>query len=383
MGGTVSSRQLANNSLNSVISFIRFARANGLNVGLGEAKDTLRASESGVMSDPELFKHTLKSICCGTYNDIDLFEEIYGMYWFGEGDGKHSVRIKNENRQKKSSQSSLILEGNKMDRSKSGDETSAKNMSGADYMEKLRKTDFSNFDNVDEDHFDSLAEELWRQMSLRMKRRMKAGTKSGRIDFGRTIRRSISKGGWPTELVNRQRKLTKKRLVVLLDVSGSMDKYSFYLLKFIFALKQYFETIEAFVFSTELNHITPHLKNNNIEKAQSLISEQVTSWSSGTRIGGCLEEFNTSYAKSVLSRSAIVIILSDGLDTGDPEILEKAIRDIKLKTKQLIWLNPLKGMEGYEPIQRGMSSALPLVDEFQSAHNLDSLLDLENYLSYV
>ncbi len=383
MSSVTSTRQLGNNSLNSVVSFMRFARASGLEVGLGETNDTLKAFESGLMYDSKFFRHTLKSICCGTYNDIELFDEIYAMYWYDEGGGKLIAKIKNEYQPKESSQGSLILTGNNRQQRESGEETDAKNMSGADYMEKIRKTDFCKLDDIDEEQFDILAQELWRQMSYRMKRRMKIGNKTGKIDFSRTIRRSISKGGWPAELVIRQRKLIKKRLVVLLDVSGSMDKYSFYLLKFIFALKNYFETIEAFVFSTELNYITPYLRKNNLKKTLEMIAEQVTSWSSGTRIGKCLEDFNTSYAKSILSRPAIVIILSDGLDTGDPAILEKAIMDIKLKTKQLIWLNPLKGMEGYEPVQRGMSSALPYVDEFHSAHNLESLLELENYLSYV
>ena len=253
MSSVTSTRQLGNNSLNSVVSFMRFARASGLEVGLGETNDTLKAFESGLMYDSKFFRHTLKSICCGTYNDIELFDEIYAMYWYDEGGGKLIAKIKNEYQPKESSQGSLILTGINRQQRESGEETDAKNMSGADYMEKIRKTDFCKLDDIDEEQFDILAQELWRQMSYRMKRRMKIGNKTGKIDFSRTIRRSISKGGWPAELVIRQRKVNKKRLVVLLDVSGSMDKYRFYLLKFIFALKNYFETFEAFVFSTELN----------------------------------------------------------------------------------------------------------------------------------
>jgi len=374
--------QLGENSLSSMVSFMRFARSHGMKVGLGEAEAVLKASES-VLSDPKLFKHTLKSVCCGTQTDIALFEEVYGMFWYDEGDGKHTVKIKNEYQPSTETQSSLLLVGDQKNRGDRGNEIEAKNMSGANTMEKIRQTDFTQLESIDQEQFDKIALELWRQMSFRMKRRMSYGNRKGRIDFGKTIRRSISKGGWPTEIVNKQKKLVKKRLVILLDVSGSMDKYSFYLLKFILVLKHYFETIEAFAFSTELVRITPYLKKHNLKKALTLISDKVTSWSSGTRIGECLNTFNDNYSKSVLSRSSIVIILSDGLDTGDSEVLERAILNIKMKTKQLIWLNPLKGMEGYEPVQKGMSKALPLIDEFHSAHNLDSLLKLEKYLSYV
>jgi len=362
---------------------MRYARVHGMNVGLGEVKDTFEASRHGTVSNSKLFKHTLKSICCGTYDDVDLFEELYAMYWLDEGGGKHNVKIKSEYHHQDESESSLILLGKGESSDNEGRDTDAKTMSGANTMEKIRKTDFAKLDDIDPEFFNEIAHKLWKQMSFRMKRRMKVGRKGNHIDFSRTIRKSISKGGWPTEIVNKQRKKTKKRLVMLLDISGSMDKYSLFLLKFIFVLKQYFETIEAFTFSTEIQRITPHLKIHDLRKVYEMISDQVESWSSGTRIGECLKEFNINYSKNVLSRSSIVIILSDGLDTGDPAILENAIKEIKLKTKQLIWLNPLKGMKDYEPIQRGMSAALPAVDEFHSAHNLDSLLELENYLGYV
>jgi len=170
---------------------------------------------------------------------------------------------------------------------------------------------------------------------------------------------------------------------MLLDVSGSMDKYSFYLLQFIYVLRQYFERIEAFTFSTSLTRITRMLERKNLNEVLFKISNQVPSWSSGTKIGECLQEFNSKYAKEILSRSSIVVILSDGLDTGNISILSEAVRRIKMKTSRLIWLNPLKGMKGYAPVQKGMASALPFIDEFHSAHNLESLLQLEKYLKDV
>ncbi|MDH5609059.1 MAG: VWA domain-containing protein [Cyclobacteriaceae bacterium] len=375
---------LAQNSRDAITRFFRFARQHGLSVGLGETEMALEAAQLGLMARPDHFKYMLRCICCGTQADLPVFEEIYYYFWTGEQEYKKSkVTVRDDRTPAEDARASLILMGTSQKGRGNEENQEAKNMSGANGLEKLRKTDLCLIAAIDEPYFDELAQKLWRQMSYRMKRRMKTGNRGGAIDFNKTIRKSIPKGGWPGELVQKQRKKVKKRIVMLLDVSGSMDKYSFYLLKFICVLRAYFEKIEAFTFSTELRHVTPYLEAYELQKALQIISSEVKSWSSGTRIGDCLADFNANYAKDTLSRSSIVIVLSDGLDTGDPDVLENAIKGIKLKTKQLIWLNPLKGMEGYQPIQRGMSRALPFVDEFRSAHTLDSLLELENFLSYV
>ena len=129
--------------------------------------------------------------------------------------------------------------------------------------------------------------------------------------------------------------------------------------------------------------ITDHLKSKNLELILPALSAHTQNWSSGTKIGECLKAFNEKYAKSVLNGSSTVIILSDGLDTGEPEVLARETKRINRRTRRLVWLNPLKGMKGYQPIQKGMSAALPQVHEFRSAHNLDSLLELENLLADV
>jgi hypothetical protein len=170
---------------------------------------------------------------------------------------------------------------------------------------------------------------------------------------------------------------------MLLDVSGSMDKYSFFLLRFVFALRQNFRQLEAFIFRTKLIRISEILTYNQLDYATEILSQQVDNWSSGTKIGGCLDEFYEKYGKRILNGSPTFVILSDGLDTGDPKLLGKTLQKIQLITKRVVWLNPLKGMKNYEPIQRGMSAALPSVDDFRSAHNLNSLLELETILSNV
>jgi uncharacterized protein with von Willebrand factor type A (vWA) domain len=258
----------------------------------------------------------------------------------------------------------------------------AKNTSGANLAETIKSTDFSKLSVMQNQMLDELSEKLLREMSLRLKRKKKKAIK-GSVDIAHSIRKNIQKGGNIIDLVRKDRKKDKYRLVILLDVSGSMDKYSFYLLKFIWTLRSHFAQIEAFAFSTKLMRITDYLSDKNMSVSLSLISRNVTHWSSGTQIGRCLEDFNEQFAKRYLNGKTMTIILSDGLDTGEPEVLEHAIKKIKMKSKRLIWLNPLKGMQGYEPIQRGMAAALPTLDTFQSAHNLNSLLELENILSNV
>ncbi|HMB92841.1 MAG TPA: VWA domain-containing protein, partial [Rhodothermales bacterium] len=187
----------------------------------------------------------------------------------------------------------------------------------------------------------------------------------------------------PIELSFRGRKPRKPRLVILLDVSGSMEQYSFFLLRFIYALQQHFAQVDSFLFSTRLMRVTDALKTRHLHETLRSLSNTAEAWASGTRIGECLAEFNMTYAPRVLSRSALVLILSDGLDTGEPERLERELRKLQRRAKKIIWLNPLLGMAGYQPSARGIRAALPLVDLMLPAHNLESLLRLEDYLHHV
>lgn len=185
------------------------------------------------------------------------------------------------------------------------------------------------------------------------------------------------------QLSRRNRKKDHYRMILLLDVSGSMDKYSFFLLKFIWSLKSTVKNIEAFVFSTRLVRITDILDRRQLDSSLMELGEHADNWSGGTRIGECLHDFNATYAKRILNGKSVTIILSDGLDSGNPEELSHEVKMIRLRTSKLIWLNPLKGMKGYQPTARGMKAAHAEVDEFASAHNLESLLELENMLSDV
>jgi len=168
------------------------------------------------------------------------------------------------------------------------------------------------------------------------------------------------------------------RLVLLCDVSGSMDLYSRFLLQFLFALQHVFSRVETFTFSVRLTHVSDVLRARSYRDVLRRLQE-VRDWSGGTKIGESLAEFNRYWAHLV-DRRTIVIVLSDGWDTGDPEVLATELLRIKRRAGRVIWLNPLLGNPSYEPLTRGMAAALPLVDHFAAAHNLAALRDLADRL---
>lgn len=365
----------------AVVGFGQLARINGLNVGIPETMEAMQAVRYGVVDHLDTLNYALKAIYCCTEEDTATFEKIFDWFWRHEKAAlKSKTTYKNRSNLRKKTAGSLVMLG--QGKQEEGKEAS-KNVSGANEVERLRKTDFSKLNELDSQLLEEIAMKLWKQMSLRLKRKMKASRTRGQIDLRQTIRGNISHGGELLELKHKNRKARKQRLIVLLDVSGSMDKYSFFLLRFLVALGAHFEKIEAFIFSTNLIHITPFLRSKSLETTLTLLSAKADNWSSGTKIGACFYEFNENYAKQLLNGYSTVIVLSDGLDTGSPEVLAAELRKIKGRTRQLIWLNPLKGMKGYAPVQRGMRVALPELDVFRSAHNLDSILELEKFLHYV
>ena len=181
------------------------------------------------------------------------------------------------------------------------------------------------------------------------------------------------------ELRRKERKRRKVRLVLLCDVSGSMDLYSRFLLQFLFALQNVFGRVETFTFSTRLTRISPFLMGRSYRQVLRRLTD-LKDWSGGTRIGECLADFNREWGARLLDRHTIVLVISDGWDTGDPELLAGELLTIKRRAARLFWLNPLLGNPAYQPLTRGMAAALPLLDRFAPAHNLQSLRDLATHL---
>ncbi len=346
-------------------------------------QEALTAASTGLIEEKKSFQYTLKAIFCSSAEDIIRFDDIFESYWQTLKDSlKSSIEIKSRLPRAHKEVRSLVFMG-KGQAGENKPEEDTKNVSGANTQEKLRKTDFSRVSDIDSAHLEKLAMDLWRQMGKRLRRKLKNSTTQGTLDIRQTIRNNISNGGSMLELSFKDKKPERYRLVILLDVSGSMDKYSFYLLRFILALREHFQNIEAFIFSTRLVRITDFLRIKNLDSVLSYLSAGTEHWSSGTKIGACLQEFNTSFAKRVLNGRTMTLVLSDGLDTGEPDLLARELSKIKRRSRRLVWLNPLKGTEGYQPLARGMQAALPEIDVFKSAHSLESILELERYLADV
>ncbi len=369
------------NSLSEgILAFARFARSHGMNIGIQETQEALRAASAGLLTNRALFKNALKALFCTSPEEGRQFEKLFILFWdtnpLDLEERKNEMKL--EGSISKKTNSSLVMLG--VGNTEPSDEE-ASNVSGANSEERLKKIDLSLLNVMEADELEEIAKKLCRQMAVRMRRRMKQHRRQGQINMRRTIRKSIASGGEPVDLFHRLNTPKKQRLIVLLDVSGSMDKYSFFLLRFICALREHFRQLEAFVFSTSLKRITNALDKQNLGTVLKNISEHADNWSSGTRIGECLEQFSDSYGKRMLNGSPVVLILSDGLDTGDANLLGTELQKIHRRAKKVIWLNPLKGSKGYAPLAKGMKAALPSVDDFRSAHNLESLLELENILS--
>ena len=255
---------------------------------------------------------------------------------------------------------------------------------GASRSETLATTDMRHIvdpDDIARTH--ALAARLARTMRARLMRREQMRRRGPRLDLRRTIHRNVSHGGTPVDLAWRRRKSKPLRLVVLLDASGSMSLYTAFFVRFLHGVVDAFREAEAFVFHTRLAHVSPSLRDRNVTRAVDKLPLMAQGIGGGTRIGESLATFNRWHARRVINSRTAVMIVSDGYDTGEPEQLGDEMRRLRRRCRRIIWLNPLIGWRDYSPQARGMQAALPYVDLFAPAHNLESLAALEPYLARI
>jgi uncharacterized protein with von Willebrand factor type A (vWA) domain len=225
----------------------------------------------------------------------------------------------------------------------------------------------------------ALEQLVWSPGERRTRRWVPGG--GARIDLRRAIARSLRTGGDVAELPQRTRRIRPRPIVLLCDVSGSMERYSRMLLHFAHALTRRQRRVEAFLFSTELTRITRQLRARRIGEAVGAVARSVPDWSGGTRIGAAIRQFHQRWMRRVLRGGPVVLLISDGWDRGDPEVLRAQIARLQRSCHRLIWLNPLIGTHGYEPLTRGLQAALPYVDDFLPARTLTNLADLALHLN--
>ncbi len=226
-----------------------------------------------------------------------------------------------------------------------------------------------------------IAEQLARAMRYRLSRRRVPARRGDTVDLRRTIRRNLSKGGEPVELLRKRRPDHPVNLVLLLDVSGSMKVYSSYLISFVRGLIGRWLRAEAFVFHTRLLHISNVLRERDRRQAMDRLSLMVEVFGGGTRIAGALKAFNDRYARESLNSRSVVIVMSDGYDTDPPTALVAELVRLKRRARRLVWLNPLAGWRDYAPVARAMAAAMPYIDCFAAANSLERLAGLEGELA--
>ena len=243
-------------------------------------------------------------------------------------------------------------------------------------QDRITRRDFASLRPQELARVRRLIRRLAPRLASALARRRRAARRGRELDLRRSMRRAARRHGELRELARRRRRRRRTRLVVLADVSGSMDLYARFLVQFLYGLQQELRGVSTFVFSTRLFEVTPMLRARSFEQALRLVSSSVDGWSGGTQIGSVLSDFNRRYAAERVGRDTVVLVLSDGWDRGDAAGVGREMSSLHRRAGRVIWLNPLLGAPGYRPLAAGMAAALPHCDEFLPAHSVESLAEL-------
>ena len=368
----------------NIIDFCRLLRDREMLVTPSEVIDAIKTADAVDISDRQEFKTALRSVLTAKPEDIPIHDASFDEFWRGrlpdlmEERGEEGIATQDDQAAGEEMPQPQVADG---DESEADEDEEGMDMPLYSPVEILASRDFSTFVP---DEMQEIARAIMivaRRLATRESRRYRSTQRGHAIDLRRTMRRNIKYGGTVVELARKKRKIRKPRIVLICDVSRSMDTYSKFLLQFIYALQNTLGRVESFVFSTRLTRVTDYFRSNDIYTALDRIAREVPDWSGGTRIGESLKTFNAEWALRVVNSHTIVLIMSDGLDTGDASVLEHEMEQIQRRAARVIWLNPLLGNEDYRPLARGMSAALPHVNLFASAHNLASLQALGKALA--
>ena len=369
----------------AVVRFAALLRRHGLPVTLIHVTDAVRALEHLDLADRREVYLGLRAVFVGRPEDVPTFDRLFEAFWRAAA-GAESVAdalmptLPEETAaaERESPRETLALDA-WSDPDGGGDDAGDEPLGvpAASDRDAMATQDFATFSADQLDAVYRLTVQIARRLARRISRRRRPSARRGRLDLRRTLRANVTRGDL-IDLRYRRRKRRKVRLVLLCDVSGSMDLYSRFLLQFLYALQTVFSRVETFTFSVHLTRVTDYLRTRSYREVLRRLTA-VRDWSGGTRIGESLAEFNRRWP-GLVDRQTIVIILSDGWDTGDPEVLAAELLRIKRRAGRVIWLNPLLGNPSYEPLTRGMAAALPLVDQFAAAHNLAALRTLATTL---
>jgi uncharacterized protein with von Willebrand factor type A (vWA) domain len=364
--------------LSHVVTFGRVLREAGLEIGPGRVSDALAALDAVDLARQEDVYFALRQTLVARREELELFDRAFSA-WFLRAPVLPPVRTRTaaDVVTRVAETAAERLRAEEADEREDGDPLEL----GASGQELLRDKDFAELTGDELRVVRELIRRIARTRPQRSSRRRTADPRGDRLDVRRMIRRSLRTGGDPVERPFRARKDVPRKLVVLCDVSGSMDSYARALLLFLHAAVGAGRGVEAFAFGTRLSRLTPDLATRDPDAALERCTEAVVDWGSGTRIGASLREFNEVYGRRALSRGAIVLIVSDGWEREDPELVGREMAKLARAAYAVVWVNPLKGNPQYQPLAGGMRAALPYVDRFLPGHNLRSLEELAAVLA--
>ena len=384
----------------NITHFARALRKAGLPIGTGRVLDAIRAVLAAGFTEKRDFYWTLHACFVNRPEHRTVFAQVFRLYWRDPSYMEHmmammlpAVRGVQEERkadagEKRAAEALLDCVGrDQPEEAEQGGETEIEidATQTASSEERLRNLDFEQM-STDEI---AQAKHLLAQLTLPVKpiesRRGQASHLGNRIDRARTLRSAMRQGGELHDIALRRPKRRWPNLVALCDISGSMSHYSRIILHFLHTVSNAkgvgWARVHAFTFGTRLTNITRHLHQRDVDTALAAAGSEAQDWEGGTRIGDCLHQFNRDWSRRVMGQGAVVLLITDGLERGSPELLEKEIERLHLSSKRLIWLNPLLRWDGFAPKAQGVRSMLPHVDSFRAGHSIASLADLANVIS--
>ena len=374
------------NFLQNLLLFARLLRGLSIPVTPTQILDLVEALTQIDLRVRAQARDAARAVLVNRKEHLELFDEAFDLFWrarerqelarFNLGEllqqtpqGEIQYRLVQANRERKD------------DRQYLDQEPYVDKIYTYSSAEALRSRDFATMTEYELQQVKEFMQQLqWSPAERRTRRRVPAAN-GDLVDLRRSMRQNIRYGGEPLVIARRQRKTARRPIIVLADISGSMDRYSRVLLQFLFSITHALDRVEAFVFSTRLTRITRHLRRRDIDSALERTAGAVDDWAGGTRIGEAVRAFNFDWARRVCGQGAIVLVISDGWDRGDPQMLEREMDRLHRSCHRLIWLNPLLGSPSYEPLTRGIKAALPHTDDFLPVHNLISLEQLAHVLA--
>jgi uncharacterized protein len=367
---------LAEPIVRQVVTFGRVLREAGLEVGPGRLSDALAGLDLVGLERQDDVYWTLRQTLVSRADDIDAFDRAFAA-WFLRAPALAPPRTPEAERVRTMRAASR---DGRAETAEAGTE-SEERAAGWSAQELLRRKDFSELTDEELTRIRRLIADVATARPLRRSRRLRRHPQGATLDLRGLVRASLATGGDPVDRAFRKRVETHRKLIVLCDVSGSMEPYSRAILLFVHALLESGRGVEAFAFGTRLTRLTEELAGVDPERALEEASHRVVDWSGGTRIGASLKAFNDLWGRRALSRGAVVVIVSDGWEREDTATVAREMARLARCAYSVVWVNPLKGHPDYEPLAGGMRAALPFVDRFLPGHNLASLEDLAGVLA--